>query len=77
MKVLELINLGAKELRLKKIDTSILDSELIRSVFSLSKFTNLLAIETIPPKREYSFDFFANNFGSTSPDDNSFSRESC
>ena len=31
MKVLELINLGAKELRLKKIDTSILDSELILS----------------------------------------------
>ena len=31
MKVLELINLGAKELRLKKIDTSILDSELMLS----------------------------------------------
>ena len=31
MKVLELINLGAKELRLKKIDSSILDSELMLS----------------------------------------------
>ena len=48
-----------------------------KSLISLSNFMYSLAKEIIFPKFEYSLDFWANIFGSTLPEDKSFSRLSC